>query len=129
MGCSSVSVTAVLNSGSGTVTVQQPTRANGWKGEVLLADAYDGETVQDITVTATCVGTAATHQARLSCVHNAGSDACKMGRIEVFNNRITRPGAPAAGAWGTYSGEYICHPKSFNLSLLWGLSMTCILPE
>jgi hypothetical protein len=106
MGCSSVQVTAVLNSGQGTATVQQPTRANGWRGEVLLADPYDGETVQDITVTATCVGTAATHQARLSCVHSAGSDSCKMGRIEVFNNRITRPGAPAAGAWGTVCGHY-----------------------
>jgi|EP01046_Picozoa_sp_COSAG06_P003293 hypothetical protein len=106
MGCASVQVSAVLNSGSGAVTVQQPTRSNGWRGEVLMSDANYGETVQDITVTATCVGTAATHQARLSCVHSAGSDSCKMGRIEVFNNHITRPGAPAAGAWGTVCGHY-----------------------
>ena len=94
-------VQAVKNSGSGTATVQQPTRANGWRGELLLADHYAGETVMDVTVSASCVGTASTSQARLSCVHSAGSDVCKMGRIEVFNNHITRPGSPAAGAWGT----------------------------
>ena len=101
MGCQSVQVQAVKNSGSGTATVQQPTRANGWRGELLLADHYAGETVMDVTVSASCVGTASTSQARLSCVHSAGSDVCKMGRIEVFNNHITRPGSPAAGAWGT----------------------------
>jgi hypothetical protein len=107
MGCASIQVSAVLNQpNTGTVEVQPPTRANGWRGEVVLAYPNSGETVQDITVTATCVGNAATQQARLSCVHSTGSDSCKMGRIEVFNNRITRPGTPAAGAWGTVCGHY-----------------------
>ena len=103
----SIQVSAVLNQpNTGTVEVQPPTRANGWRGEVVLAYPNSGEAVQDITVTATCVGNAATQQARLSCVHSTGSDSCKMGRIEVFNNRITRPGTPAAGAWGTVCGHY-----------------------
>eukprot|EP01043_Picozoa_sp_COSAG02_P020736 COSAG02_NODE_1029_length_15083_cov_8.066271_12_plen_312_part_01 len=113
MGCASVQVTATVNQnaalndgGRGTATVTQPTRTNGWRGDIVLTSTDAADTVMDVTVTATCVGTAATHQARLSCVHSAGTDGCKMGRIEVFNNHITRPGSPAAGAWGTVCGHY-----------------------
>ncbi len=113
MGCASVQVSATVNQnaalndgGRGTATVTQPTRANGWRGDIVLTSTDYADTVMDVTVTATCVGTAATHQARLSCVHSAGTDGCKMGRIEAFNNHITRPGSPAAGAWGTVCGHY-----------------------
>ena len=138
MGCASVQVSAVLNSAQGSFEVTQPSRANGWRGEILMRNPYDGEVVMDATVTAACQGTAATHQARLSCVHNAGTDSCNMGRIEVFNNHITRPGAPSAGAWGTVCGHYfwdndelaniVCRQQGYTSGQLYTFGATNFLP-
>ena len=81
------------------VNTQEPTAANGWKGELLISDPYNGADVfgefrdlpkvseisviqrpfsdrllviADFTITLTCIGTAPVVPVRLSCVHNAG---------------------------------------------------------
>ena len=101
MGCQSVGVNVQQNRERGTITVTAPSSTNGWRGELMIEDQYTGQAIIDFTVTLTCQGTQPTKPVRLSCVHSVGSSQCKMGRIEAFNPRVARPGAPAVGAWGT----------------------------
>ena len=87
-GCQSVTATIQNNAVRGQITVQQPTSVNGWKGELLMSDPYNGADVFDFTLTLTSVGTAPVVPVRLSCVHNAGGgarSACNTGRMEVWN--------------------------------------------
>ena len=113
MGCDAVDVQVQQNAGRGQVTVQQqPSSSNGWRGELAMSDQYLGRTVFDFTATLTCVGSRRTRPVRLSCMPSVGdttseaagasrADRCHMGRIEAWNPRVTRPGTPAPGAWGT----------------------------
>ena len=89
-GCRSIQTQVVKNSARGQITVQEPTAANGWRGELLISDPYSGADVMDFTITLNCIGTANIVPVRLSCLHNAGnggtsSGQCATGRMEVWN--------------------------------------------
>jgi hypothetical protein len=108
-GCSSITTNIQKNTVRGTITVQEPSAGNGWRGELLLSDPYMGADVFDFTMTVTCVGAAPHSTVRLSCVHNAGgtgTQPCQMGRMELYNPNVVRPGAATSGAWGSMCGHW-----------------------
>ena len=41
-------------------------------------------------------------------MHSAGGTGqpCNMGRMEVWNPHVQRPGAPQSGAWGSVCGQW-----------------------
>ena len=114
-GCHAVTTNVVKNDVRGQIEVQEPSANNGYRGELHLSDPYNGAGVFDFTITVTCqntqasVGNAPQQNVRLSCVHNAGgqhTQPCNMGRMEVYNPHVTRPGSPGAGAWGSVCGQW-----------------------
>jgi hypothetical protein len=88
MGCANIDMQVTVNSGRGTQPQTiAPSQGNSFRGEVILNDdGFSGADVYDITVTLTCQGTAPNQYARLSCTHATGTEACHMGRMEVFNH-------------------------------------------
>ena len=113
-GCHAVTTNVVKNDVRGQIEVQEPSANNGYRGELHLSDPYNGAGVFDFTITVTCqntqasVGNAPQQNVRLSCVHNAGgqhTQPCNMGRMEVYNPHVTRPGAPGAGGSPGGGGE------------------------
>ena len=108
--CSAIQTQITQNSVRGQISVQEPSANNGWRGELRLSDPYMGADVFDFTITLTCTGAAPHKNVRLSCVHNAGGagDApCNMGRMEIYNPNVARPGAPGVGAWGSVCGKIV----------------------
>ena len=64
---------------------------------------------RDVRVDRNCIGSSPHHKERLSCVHNAGGEGqpCNMGRMEIWNPNVERPGAPQSGAWGSVCGQWL----------------------
>jgi hypothetical protein len=109
MGCQSMQVQALKTRGRGDVTTETPSAGNGFRGAIHIHDTPGAADVYDIRVTLTCVGGSASVPqvpVRLSCTHNYGTDACHMGRIEVFNPTAQHLETTGRGTWGTVCGHY-----------------------
>ena len=109
MGCQQLQMSFTKLRGRGDVTTVTPSAGNGYRGEVHIVDGPGAADVYDIRVTLTCVGGSSSMPqvpVRLSCTHNYGSDACHMGRIEVFNPTARHLNTVGSGTWGTVCGHY-----------------------
>ena len=111
MGCGAMTVTTQKMRGRGTVTTEQPTAGNGWRGGITIVDAPGSSAVYDVRVTLACSaysGVSATQApVRLSCTHNYGTGSCHMGRIEVYAKNALHTGGSGTGTWGSVCGHYI----------------------
>lgn len=104
MGCQQLQVQALKTRGRGTVTTDTPSAGNGFRGAIHIHDPDGAADVYDVRVTLTCIGGSSSVPqvpVRLSCTHNYGTDACHMGRIEVFNPTAEHLQGTGRGTWGT----------------------------
>ena len=67
------------------------------------------------SVTATCVGTAATHQARLSCVHSAGTDGARWAVSKYLTITFSDQGRQPP-IRGTVCGHYWDNDNLANIA-------------
>ena len=109
-GCALIQTQVTQNTVRGQITVTEPSTNNGFRGELHLSDPYMGAAVFDFTISLTCLQSAPHRNVRLSCLHNAGGAAtapCNMGRMEIFNPNVDRPGGGGSGAWGSVCGQWM----------------------
>ena len=142
MGCASLQVQATKVRGRGTVTAEQPTAGNGYRGGIQIQDLEGGSNVYDVRVSVTCQGVGGStpvHPVRLSCAHNLGTASCHMGRIEVFQPAALHIGSAGSGTWGSVCGHWywdndnmadiVCRQLGYSSGTVYTYGHTTQLPD